>query len=103
MRARSLIANCNSIELAIRSLVCIREVYFTTDNAESKSIRNVVVGVVALHREDLTHKGPFQDLIRGVGDIDFLTKGSHDRLLPEKGESNRPVSPLGDCEGPNCT
>jgi hypothetical protein len=55
---------------------CIREVYLTTNNVDSKSIRNAVVHVVALHKEDLTHKRPFQDLIREVGDfaVDLVLK-----------------------------
>lgn len=55
---------------------CIREVYLTTNDVDSKSTRNSVVSAVALHNEGLIHKGPFQDLIREVGDfaVDLVLK-----------------------------
>lgn len=55
---------------------CIREVYSTTNSVDSNGIRIAVVNAVASHKEDLVQKGPFQDLIREVGDfaVDLVLK-----------------------------
>ncbi|KAH7360792.1 BTB/POZ protein [Rhexocercosporidium sp. MPI-PUGE-AT-0058] len=55
---------------------CVREVYSTTNSVDSNSIRIAVVNTVASHKEDLVQKGPFQDLIREVGDfaVDLVLK-----------------------------
>ena len=47
----------------------IREVYSASNNTDSDSIRNIVVGAVASHKQDLLQKVPFQELIREVGDF----------------------------------
>ena len=55
---------------------CGREVYSTTNDVDSNSIRVAVVNVVASHTEDLVHKEPFHRLIREVGDfaVDLVLK-----------------------------
>jgi hypothetical protein len=55
LHARSLNSNYNSIGLV--------------NNTDSDSIRNIVVGAVASHKQDLLQKGPFQELVREVGDF----------------------------------
>lgn len=65
----------------LRVFDCIREVYLTTNNVDSMRISNVVVSVVASQNEGLTHQGPFQDLIREVGDfaVDLVLKMAENR------------------------
>ncbi|KAG4427264.1 hypothetical protein IFR05_017253 [Cadophora sp. M221] len=55
---------------------CVREVYSTTNNFDSKGMRIAIVNAVASHKEELVHKRPFQDLIREVGDfaVDLVLK-----------------------------
>ncbi|KAH9212364.1 hypothetical protein DL95DRAFT_464093 [Leptodontidium sp. 2 PMI_412] len=47
----------------------IREVYSTSNNTDSDRIRNIVVGAVASHKQDLLPKFPFQELIREERDF----------------------------------
>jgi hypothetical protein len=55
---------------------CIREVYSTSTNNESNTIRKSVVDVVTLHKRELVQKRSIQELIREVGDfaVDLVLK-----------------------------
>jgi hypothetical protein len=48
---------------------CIREVYSTSEDADSTATRKAVVDAVSLHKQELVQKRPFQELIREVGDF----------------------------------
>jgi len=55
---------------------CIREVYSTTNDIDSNSMRIAVVNTVAFRKDVLVQKGPVQDLIREAGDfaVDLVLK-----------------------------
>jgi hypothetical protein len=48
---------------------CIREVYSTSEDADSTATRKAVVDAVSSHKQELVQKRPFQELIREVGDF----------------------------------